>query len=391
MILTHRRLAWPRGVTKGGEGYVRPSFSSERAVSKVPGGEVIRPPGLGTAYDAATGLLVSAVDAGETPGAVLAAGWGDEIELLWAYGWAETGTRRRPMSAGTVFDLASLTKVVGTLPVVLHLLWDGGLSLESKVADLLPGFSTGLEERARVTVEHLLTHTAGLPADREYWRLGLEPAELARRLLEEPLVAPPGSQFVYSDIGFILLGWVAEAVTGQRLDALVQEWVVAPLRLGHTGYSPAKGHDVAATEPGADGGFRVGVVHDETAAALSVPAGHAGLFSTAGDLAAYLGAWASSGDGWLPLIWRQEAVRDRTARLDAHRGLGWVARGDAFDRLGDSWPSTAVSHTGFTGTSLAIDPPSGRWVVLLTNDVHFGRDRGTIQALRLGVHEAVAP
>ncbi|HTT91179.1 MAG TPA: serine hydrolase domain-containing protein [Acidimicrobiales bacterium] len=354
-------------------------------------GEVAPPSSAGTAYDAATSAVARAVGAGETPGAVLAAGWGDETELLWAYGWAQTGACRRPMTTGTVFDLASLTKVVGTLPVVLHLLADGWISLESRVAELLPGFSTGAEERARVTVEHLLTHTSGLPAHREYWRLGLEPAELARQLLEEPLVAPPGSQVVYSDIGFIVLGWVAEAVTGRPLDALVTDWVVVPLGLARTGYAPAPGDDVAATEPGPDGSCRTGVVHDETAAALAVPVGHAGLFSTAGDLAAYLGGWVSSGDGWLPQHWRQEAVRDRTASLGGHRGLGWVARGDAFDRLGRGWPSTAVSHTGFTGTSLALDPPSGRWVVFLTNDVHFGRDRGTITPLRLAVHEALAP
>jgi serine-type D-Ala-D-Ala carboxypeptidase len=359
-------------------------------MSKAPAGQVNPPSGLG-GTSAATGALKSAVDAGETPGAVLAAGWGEKTELLWAYGWAETGARRRPMSTGTIFDLASLTKVVGTLPVVLHLLSDGRLRLESSVAELLPGFGAEPEERARVTVEHLLTHTSGLPAYREYWRLGLEPAALAQRLLEEPLVAPPGAQFVYSDIGFIVLGRVAEAVTGRSLDALVAEWVAAPLGLRHTGYAAVPGDEVAATEPGADGSCRVGVVHDETAAALYVAAGHAGLFSTAGDLAAYLGAWASSGDGWLPQRWRQEAARDRTARLGAHRGLAWVARGDSFDRLGPRWPSTAVSHTGFTGTSLAVDPPSGRWVVLLTNDVHFGRDRGTIKTLRLAVHEALAP
>jgi CubicO group peptidase (beta-lactamase class C family) len=295
------------------------------------------------------------------------------------------------MSTDTVFDLASLTKVVGTLPVVLHLLADGRLSLDSKVADLLPGFGTGPEERAGVTVEHLLTHTSVLPASREYWRLGLQPQQLAQRLLEEPLVAPPGSQVLYSDIGFIVLGLVAEAVTGRRLDALVEDCVVLPLGLGHTGYGPAPGDNVAATEPGPGGSRRLGMVHDETAAALIVPAGHAGLFSTAGDMAAYLSAWASMEEAWLPQRWKEEAVRDRTAGLGGHRGLGWVARGDPLDRLGERWPSTAVSHTGFTGTSLAVDPPSGRWVVLLTNDVHFGRDRGTIMALRLAVHEALAP
>ena len=341
----------------------------------------------------AVSLLRDAVDSGSTPGGVLAAGWGPEREFLCAYGWAETGPsgHGRPMGTGTVFDLASLTKVTATLPVVLRLLADGRLRLDSRVAELLPGFGGEPEERAQVTVEHLLTHTAGLPAHREHWRLGLGPAGLKRRFLGEPLEGVPGERVVYSDIGFMLLGWLAEAVTGQRLDTLVSDWVARPLGLGSTSFGPRPANDVAATEMGRDGSYIAGVVHDENAAALGEAVGHAGLFSTAADLAAYLGAWISESAEWLPRCWRHEAVRDRTAGRDGHRGLGWVARGDGFDLLGEAWPATAVSHSGFTGTSLAFDPPSGRWVVLLTNDVHFGRGRGTIKALRRAVHQALAP
>jgi CubicO group peptidase (beta-lactamase class C family) len=341
----------------------------------------------GSAGAAAVAALERAVDAGETPGGVLAAGWGAETELLFAYGWAETGERQREVTTATLFDLASLTKVVGTLPVVLHLVGEGRLALGSRASELLPGFGAAPEERARMTVEHLLTHTSGLPPFRDYWKLGLEAGELRCRLLEEPLESPPGERVAYSDIGFLVLGWLAEAVTGRHLDELVADWVASPLGLARTRYGPVRPSDAAATEKG----YRVGVVHDETAAALGAPVGHAGLFSTAADLGAYLGAWLSSGQEWLPSELRASALTDRTAALGGHRGLGWVARGDAFDQLGESWPGTAVSHTGFTGTSLALDPPSGRWVVLLTNDVHYGRGRGTIRALRMAVHEALAP
>lgn len=341
--------------------------------------------------------LREAVDSGATPGGVLVAGWGDETEILWAYGWAETGPpgKRRRMSTATTFDLASLTKVVATLPVVLRLVSDGRISLGSRVAELLPGFGTEPAERAEVTVEHLLTHTSGLPPEREYWRLGLAPDELKQRFLEEPLElvpgAKPGDKVAYSDIGFMALGWLAEAVTGQGLASLVSKWVLGPLGLTHTGYGPRPANQVAATERGPNGRYVVGVVHDENAAAFGGPIGHAGLFSTASDIAAYAGAWLSESENWLPRRWREEAVKDKTAGLGGHRGLGWVARGDKFDPLGEAWPATAVSHTGFTGTSLAFDPPSGRWVALLTNDVHFGRGRGTIKALRQAVYEALAP
>ena len=369
---------------------------ARRAVSEARGIDIAggnAGPGALTALS----VLRAAVDAGTTPGGVLAAGWGDETEMLSAYGWAEAGPpgEGRRMLTSTAFDLASLTKVVVTLPVVLRLLADGHIALGSRVAELLPGFGTEPAERAEVTVEHLLTHTSGLPPHREHWRLGLSPVELRQRFLEEPLeLAPgarPGSAVVYSDIGFILLGWLAEAVTGQRLTSLVSEWVVGPLGLTRTGYGPRPAEEVAATEMGREGSYIAGVMHDENAAALVAPVGHAGLFSTAGDIAAYAAAWLSKSEGWLPRSWRDEAVRDRTAGLGGHRGLGWVARGDAFDPLGETWPATAVSHTGFTGTSLAFDPPSGRWVALLTNDVHFGRGRGTVKELRRAVQEALAP
>jgi CubicO group peptidase (beta-lactamase class C family) len=324
---------------------------------------------------------------------VVAAGWGDKTEFVFAGGWAETGERERKMSEQTLFDLASLTKVVATLPVALRLLQDGRIDLGTKVADVVPGFvPTGRSSPARreVTVEHLLTHTSGLPPYRGYWRLGLSPAELAERLVREPLLLPPGAQVVYSDIGFYLLGRVCERAAGRTLPELVGNWVSGPLAMGKTSYGPRTERDVAATELGPDGRARVGTVHDETAAALGGVSGHAGLFSTASDLGTYLGAWLN-GEGWLSKRWREEALSDKTAGLGGHRGLGWVGRGDAFDQLPDNWPPTAFSHTGFTGTSLALDPASGRWVVMLTNDVHFGRNRRRIRPLRQAVHRVLAP
>ncbi len=344
-----------------------------------------------TGFPAAMALLRQAVDKGDIPGAVLAAGWGPGLEGLAGYGWAELGANPRPISAGTVFDLASLTKVVATLPVVLHLLASGRLALDAKVVDLLPGFGGGSPERSQVTVGHLLTHTAGLPAERRYWRLGLAPEETRRRFLAEPLVGSPGRRVVYSDIGFMVLGWLAEEVTGDDLGALVARWVTGPLQMGRTSFLPSQSQEFAATERRPDGRPRVGLVHDENAEALRAPSGHAGLFSVAEDLALYLAAWTSPEGAWLPRALREEATADRTSGLDGHRGLGWVARHDHFDRLGERWPGTSVFHSGFTGTSLAMDMSSGRWVVMLTNEVHLGRDRGILNPLREAVHTALAP
>jgi len=339
----------------------------------------------------AVAILNEAVSSHVTPGAVVAAGWGAQMELLEAFGWAQTVGQERPMSRRTLFDLASLTKVVATLPVVLRLVADGILLSQSRVIDVLPEFCGGCPGSEEVTIEHLLTHTSGLPAERKYWKLGLGPEELRRRFIAEPLEAPPGTRTQYSDIGFMVLGWVAEVVTGLTLDQMARQWVTAPLGMAATGYGPRPEPDVAATEPGLDGRPRVGRVHDENASALGSPAGHAGLFSSAADLGSYLGAWTGRDDAWLPFEMRQDAARDRTAGLGGHRGLGWAARHDVHDHLGGLWPRTAACHSGFTGTFMAFDLPSARWVVLLTNDVHWGRERGVVNSLREAVCSAVAP
>ena len=336
---------------------------------------------------AAVAILQRAVDDGTTSGFALSAGRGDEVELpATAGGWAQITPRRRAMHAGTLFDVASLTKVMATLPVILRLIAAGALSLHTPAGDGLPGLAA-----PRITVRQLLTHTAGFPP--EPTRTAPDPAELRARIIATPLIAEPGTTVAYSDVGFLVLGWLAETVTGRPLDALLATEVTEPLRLTRTRYGPLAPWqgDVATTEPRADGAPVTGTVHDETAAALQAPAGHAGVFSDAADLGAYLAAWADPGEAWLPAELRAQATRDHTAAAGGHRGLGWTARHDRSDQLGDRWPPTAVFHSGFTGTSLALDPVSGRWVVMLTNDVHLGRGRGTINPLRNAVHTALAP
>lgn len=351
---------------------------------------------LTKSFDDALARLREAVEAGTTPGGVLGVGVGRTVEGVAALGSAETGEHTRPVTEETYFDVASLTKVAATLPVVLGLIADGRLTLESRVVEVLPDFAhgtaspNGSEQRSAVTVEHLLTHTSGLPSHSELWRLGLEPDALRRRFVTAPLSTPPGTHVEYSSVGFMVLGWMVEGLTGKGLDVLLSEYVTEPLGLRHTSFGPLSG-DIAATERGTDGRYRVGVVHDENAAALGTATGHAGLFSTAGDLASYLAAWTNPKEDWLPVHLRCASVRDRTASLDGHRGLGWTARHDRYDQLGPAWPDSAVFHSGFTGTSLALDPPSERWVVLLTNDVHFGRGRGWMNALRHAVHTPLAP
>jgi CubicO group peptidase (beta-lactamase class C family) len=344
----------------------------------------------GGATPTAAELIDHAVEAGLVPGAVLAAGVHTaEPLLLHVAGDAQRdATARRPMTADTVFDLASLTKVVATLPAVLYLAGRGEIDLDRPVNHYLPAFAG--PGKSAVTVRQLLLHISGLPAERKYYLRLQDAAEILAAALAEPLVAEPGTVFCYSDVGFITLGELAVAVAGCGLEELVQDLVCTPLGLTSTRYRPPAewARRIAATEI-VGGTAKVGVVHDENAEALGGVAGHAGLFATAADLARYAAAWAGDDSPMEGL--RAEALRCQTEGLGGRRGLGWGLRGDTYDNMGDGWPATGAGHTGFTGTCLSVDPRSGLWAVLLTNAVHFGRGPGhSVVGLRKQVHAAVA-
>jgi CubicO group peptidase (beta-lactamase class C family) len=374
----------------------------------------------------AAGLVDRAVADGVIPGAVLAAGLasggtageGTGAEgtagplLLHVAGDAQRDeAARRPMTADTAFDLASLTKVTATLPCLLYLASGGAIGLDDPVRRYLPSF-TG-QGKDQVTVRQLLTHTSGLPAERRYYRYLSDPAEVRAAALAEPLAAAPGSTFCYSDVGFIAAGELAAAVAGLGLGELAQQVVFGPLGMTSTRFLPPAawasriaatepvtvtgpvagtapgGTGTAGTAPGGAGTAKVGVVHDENAEVLGGVAGHAGLFGTAADLARYASAWAGDPGAFWGL--REEALRCQTEGLGGRRGLGWGLRGDRWDNMGDGWPPAGAGHTGFTGTSISVDPASGLWAVLLTNAVHFGRGpEHSVVGLRKQVHAAVA-
>ncbi len=347
----------------------------------------------------AADLVDTAVASGLIPGAVLAAGiGGQDPAMLHVAGDAQRDQDgRRPMSAGTIFDLASLTKVVGTLPCVLRLIALGEVGLDHPVRRYLQAFDGAGKDA--VTVGQLLSHSAGLPDQRRYYQFLHDADQIRAAALAEPVVTRPGSTFCYSDVGFITLGELCASVAGTGLESLVRELVCEPLDLADTGYrpSPALASRIASTEH-VGGAAKTGTVHDENAEAMGGVAGHAGLFGTAADLARYAAAWvlpeseaalALQLPGWLTA----EALRCQTEGLagGGRRGLGWGLRHDRWDNMGDGWPATGAGHTGFTGTSLSIDPASGLWTVLLTNAVHFGRGpEHSVVALRKQVHAATA-
>jgi CubicO group peptidase (beta-lactamase class C family) len=330
--------------------------------------------------EAGDAVLRSGVAAGLWPGIVAAVGSGDRIEQRWVLGWAENWAGgRRPMAGDTVFDLASLTKVVATTPGVLMLVRDGAIELDGAVCRWLPGVDP------RITVRQLLTHTAGLPAHVDFTARVRTANELVRAAAAYAPVTEPGSEVVYSDLGFMMLGGLISTVTGRSLEQYVADELVGPLGVGLTYEPPVE--RCAATEL-VDGRPVCGRVHDENAAAAGGRVGHAGLFGALTDVIGCLPVWRRGGP-LLPDELRAEALRDATSGLGGHRSLGWTARGDVHDILSPGWGAAAVSHTGFTGTSIAFDPESERWAVLLTNAVHFGRGRPEVFAARRRFHAAL--
>lgn len=347
-----------------------------------------------TAIPPAVARLVSAaVEQRIATTAVLAVGRGADTYGVQILGETRTGPEAVPVTADSLFDLASLTKVVATTPAVLRLYDAGDLDLDDLVSRYLPAYAEGA--KAEVTLRHLLTHSSGLPAHRPFHELPGTPASRLAAAAAEPLEAAPGTRVVYSDIGFMLLGAVVAKVFGAGLEHAARELVFEPLDLASTGYLPDPARVFAATEPDPHTGEPIsGRVHDENAYALGGVAGHAGVFATVSDLIRYVQAgWLGvdgAGDGFLSARARAAATACQTPHLDGRRGLGWTLGGDLWDHMTAAWPHTRAGHTGFTGTSLAFDPVGGLWTVLLTNAVHFGRDHAGIALLRRTVHAAVA-
>ena len=327
-------------------------------------------------------VIELAIDSQQIPGGVWLVARGRRVLACEAQGYADP-ERGIPMTTGTVFDLASLTKVTATLPVILCLLEQGLFRLDDALSLHLPEFPDH-----QVRIRHLLTHTAGFPSGERLWGRGWNRTEALDHVARLAPIHPVGQKVLYSDISFQLLGLLAERLTGRRLDQLASDLVFGPL--GMKGATFAPGPDTAPTEYREQLGRRQqGEVHDENATALEGVAGHAGLFGTVDDLLAYAGMWM----GWpgtrvLSDATRWAATMQATESDGERRGLGWLLRGNQFSSAGDLMSMQAFGHTGFTGTSLWLDPAQDLVVVLLTNRVYYGRQDHIIR-LRPRFHNAV--
>ena len=318
-------------------------------------------------------VVLNGIHAGGFPGAAVVVGRDGYAVVKRGYGrltWAPDGP---PVDEHTIYDLASLTKVVATTSAIMALVDDGKLDLDAPVRNYVPAFSGGAKDR--VTVRHLLTHRSGLPAGRDLWRSAASPAEARRQVLESKLYCEPGACYEYSDLGADVLGFVAETVSGRRLDEFVEERVFGPLGMTDTFFRPAaelRGR-IAPTEIAPPRGYPLrGEVHDENAYALGGVAGHAGLFSTAADLSVFAQTLLNGGVYRGVRVFADSTVRLFTRRAAGTRALGWDTC-DKNSACGELMGEPAYGHTGFTGTSLWLDPEQRMFVLLLTNRVYDAR------------------
>lgn len=339
-------------------------------------------------------IIDEAVNTNLIPGAVLVVGHNGTVVYRKAYGFRTLIPEREAMTADTIFDAASLTKVVATTPSIMKLFEGGKVRLDDPVTVYLPEFQGGKPD---ITVRLLLDHFSGLPPDLELIpRWSGYDTGIARALMAKP-VAPPGARFIYSDINFELLGEIVRRLSGKTLAQFAHDEIYGPLGMTETQFlpPPTLRPRIAATEIDEDNGqpFR-GVVHDPTARYMGGIAGHAGLFTTADDLTRY--ASMLLGGGQLgsvrilsPLTVRKFAEPASPPDQPILRGLGWDIDSPFSSNRGELYPIGSFGHTGFTGTSLWMDRTTNSFVILLTNSVHPKRGK-SLSSLRSKVATVVA-
>ena len=329
-------------------------------------------------------IIRDGIRGGVFPGAVVVIGTGDSVLFSKGYGhltWsAETDV---PSPETTLFDLASLTKVVATTPAIMLLVDRGVVDLDRRVSAYLVDFIG--DRKNQVTVRHLLTHTSGLRAFLPLHTLTEDAAAARARVLDEALRWPPGSRVVYSDLNAMLLGWIVEAASGMALDEFAQQQLYAPIGMTETRFNLPRTLRSRAAPINVWRGHPIqGVIHDQNAARLNGVAGHAGLYATGADLGRYAQVYLRHGllEDNIRLV-RPETIELFTRPGRGNRAFGWEGPDTtSSDNAGALLSPQAFGHGGFTGTSIWIDPVTDVFVVLLTNRVYAPRARQSITRLK---------
>jgi beta-N-acetylhexosaminidase len=345
-------------------------------------------------------LLDRAVADGAFPGGVLAVGWNDQL-AVHPFGRLEREGQAYDVDEDSLYDAASLTKPIVTATAVMMLAQQGRIDLNAPAETYLPEFAAAAKSdpnpawRAKVTVRMLLLHDAGLPDHRDFYKEAKGHDAMLARVLAEPLVREPGTQVEYSDLGFILLGEIVQRVSGESLDVFAKREIFDTLGMDRSMFNPPRKlrEDIAPTEMDSTYRKRMiwGEVHDENAWAMGGVSGHAGLFSTAQDIAVFAQMILNGGIYGHERLLARSTVQLFTARHaigDSARTLGWDVPVQP-SSSGQYFSAKSFGHTGFTGTSLWIDPERKLFVVLLTNRVHPTRANDKIRQVRPALHDAI--
>ena len=336
-------------------------------------------------------IVRAGIDSGAAPGGSVAVGRHGKLVHIGGYGRLDTVSTSALVNDSSIYDMASLTKVIATTTAAMMLEEQGLLDLDRTVASYIPEFNA--PDKATITVRHLVTHRGGLEAFAALYRdtKGLD--EYLAKINSRPVRSPPGTNTVYSDWDLILLQVIIERLSGQKLDRFTTERIFAPLGMTSTMYNPDSAtywHRIAPTEiDSVRGGLVVGKVHDENAHAIGGVAGHAGLFSTASDLAIFAQMMLNGGEHRGVRILKPATIARWTAAQSgtSSRALGWdtPSKGSSSGRF---FSPRSFGHTGFTGTSIWMDPERGLFVILLTNRVNPTRDNNRHVPLRRAVADA---
>ena len=338
-------------------------------------------------------IVARGIRDGEMPGCVVAIGRKGKLAFLKAYGDRQVEPSREPMTADTVFDMASITKPVATATSIMLLIEQGKLGLDDRVAHHIPEF--GQNGKDRITVRQLLTHQGGLIPDNALKDYDDGPEKSMERIYALDLRAEPGTRFIYTDVGFIMLGDLVKRITGRNVHEFSQEHIFGPLGMTETGYLPREElRERAATTEQRDGEWIRGEVHDPRAYRLDGIAGHAGLFSTAEDLAVFAQMLLGRGEYNGRRILKPQTVELMTTPQQVSsglRGLGWDMRTGYSSNRGDLFSPRAFGHGGFTGTTFWVDPGNDLFVIFLSNRLHPD-GRGTVNPLagRIGTVAAAS-
>jgi beta-N-acetylhexosaminidase len=351
---------------------------------------------LQPAYD----VLDRAIAEDAFPGGVVAVGWNDQLAVR-PFGKLTREAKSPRVTADTMYDMASVTKVVVTTTSLMILWQQKRIDLDAPVSRYLPEFAAAAKSdpdptwRARIKVRNLMLHDSGLPGVRQFFKDTKGYEEIIHRALSEPLVYEPGTKVEYSDLGFMLLGEIVQRLTGEPLGKFAKENIFGPLGLTNSMFKPPRSlrSKIAPTEFDSDYRHRLiwGEVHDENSWAMGGVAGHAGLFSTAPDMAAFAQMMLNGGIYGYHRLLDRATIRMFTTRQDignSARTLGWDVVTQP-SSAGHDFSPAAFGHTGFTGTSIWLDPERDLFVVLLTNRVNPTRANEKIRQVRPALHDAV--